>query len=144
MANDDHRNANSITQHHMNSTRSWAGLPEHIKREAAPDMLAGTDWYLYGCKIEHPGVDELRRWVAENTVTAPCQSEARQSAHRAKNRTPKRMTQQEKRDAVDQALSSNVNVPDRELARRPGLSHAFIALRRRKIGNVAKVVAETC
>jgi hypothetical protein len=47
----------------MNATQSWAGLPDHIKRQAAPDMLAGKGWYHFGRLIEHPGADELRRWA---------------------------------------------------------------------------------
>ena len=131
----------------MNTTQSWAGLPEHIKRQAAPDMLAGKGWYFYGCKIEHPGADELSRWAglapqspqagaeSAGSITAEPGISARIAHTRAREGKP--MTRQQKRDAVDQALSRNVNVPDRELARSLAVSHTFIALRRRKTGNVA-------
>jgi len=134
----------------MNTTQSWAGLPDHIKRQAAPDMLAGKDWCCYGCKIEHPGADELRRWagitsalpqmpaiVAGNVTPASDRPEVRQRAHSARDTIPKPMTRQEKRQAVDIALRKNDNVSDRELSRLLGVSHTFIANRRRMLGNVA-------
>jgi len=198
----------------MNATQSWAGSPNHIKQQAAPDMLAGKDWYFYGCKIEHPGADELRRWagiapqakpvasnVAGNTtaaeagisrehartregkrhfsqntrtraggktlqgggksplpmqntafhrplddvghtdatgnIVAPGQEEDRQQVHSARDTTPKPMTRQEKRQAVDLALLRKGEISDRELARLLDVSHTFIAIRRRMLGNVA-------
>ncbi len=174
----------------MNTTQSWAGLPDHIKRQAAPDMLAGGGWYHHGRLIEHPGGDELRRWagiapqspqagaevagsieateagvfgqirapartapqntamIAGDVVPAPGQPEARHGAHSAnprprnfdtdtRPRAGKPMTRQEKRDAVDLSLSENGSPPDRERARLLGVSHTFVALRRRAAGNVA-------
>ncbi len=148
----------------MTTTQRWAGLPDSIKRQAAPDMLAGGGWYHHGRLIEHPGADELRRWagngsspeeipkpshapartapqepapVAGNTMMAPGQPEARQRAHSANPHPRKPTTRQEKRDAVDRALPTNADTPDRELARLLGVSHTFIAMRRRKAGNVA-------
>ena len=127
----------------MNTTQSWSGLPDHIKRQAAPDMLAGKGWYFFGCKIEHPGVDELRRWDGTEPRSPQAGAESVTSIRTAEPNISRQkgepMTRQQKRDAVDEALSSNVNVtiPDRELARKLGVSHTFIALRRRKAGNVA-------
>ena len=134
----------------MNTTQSWSGVPDHIKRQAAPDMLAGKVWMYYGNRIEHPGADELRQWagvvsaspqnpptIAGNVTPASGQPEARPRAHGA-NPSPRRlMTRQQKRHAVDEALLKNAEIPDRELARKLGVSHTFIALRRRKAGNVA-------
>jgi len=134
----------------MNSTQSWAGLPDSIKRQAAPDMLAGKDWYHFGNRIENPGADELRRWagvapqspqagaeVAGSIAPSPGQPEARQRAHSANLRPRKPVTRQEKREAVDLAIFKNPDLPDRELARLLGVSHTFVAMRRRKAGNVA-------
>lgn len=155
----------------MTTTQSWAGLPDSIKRQAAPDMLAGKGWYHFGRMIEHPGADELRRWAglapqspqagatvagsirtAEAGVSAEIRTHARtapenpapldqpgarQRAHSANPRPRKPVTRQEKREAVDLALPTNADTPDRELARLLGVSHTFIAMRRRKAGNVA-------
>ncbi|MCK9589285.1 MAG: hypothetical protein M0Q93_07970 [Terrimicrobiaceae bacterium] len=65
------------------------------------------------------------------------QPEARQRAHSANPRLRKPTTRQEKRDAVDLALLKNAELPDREHARQLGVSHTFIAMRRRKGGNVS-------
>lgn len=115
----------------MTTTQSWAGLPDHLKRQAAPDMLAGKAWMYFGNWIEHPGADELRRWV----VIAPQSPQA--GAAVANTRPRKPTTRQEKRDAVDLALLKNAELPDREHGRILGVSHTFIAMRRRKAGNVA-------
>ena len=145
----------------MNTTQPWAGLPDHIKRQAAPDMLAGKTWMYYGNRIEHPGADELRRWVeiapqspqaGAESVTSIRAAEPGISQRIARKRTregkrgferdkrareEKPMTRHQKRDAVDRALLANVGISVREIARKLGVSHTFIAMRLRKGGNVA-------
>jgi len=76
-------------------------------------------------------------------MTAPGQPEARQRAHSANPRPRRTMTRQEKRDAVDLALSKNGTLSDRELARMLGVSHTFVSMRRRDGGNVASVRKES-
>ncbi len=121
----------------MSTTQCWAGLPDHIKRQAAPDMLAGKDWHHFGRKIEHPGADELRQWAGLAPQSPQAGAVVAGSITAAEPGRGKPITQQQKRDAVDLALSRNIKVTDRELARKLGVSHTFIALRRRKVGNVA-------
>jgi hypothetical protein len=50
----------------MSSIQSWSGLPEHIKRQAAPDMLRGVQWHFWGVPVANPGNEELLRWVPES------------------------------------------------------------------------------
>lgn len=125
----------------MSTTQSWAGLPDHTKRQAAPDMLAGKDWMYFGNRIEHPGADELRRWAGLAPQSPQAGAEVAGSITAAEPNISRQkgepMTRQQKRDAVDEALLAFVSVPDRELARRLGVSHTFVSLRRRKAGNIA-------
>ena len=132
----------------MNTTQSWAGLPDHIKRQAAPDMLAGKTWMYWGNIVENPGADELQRWVeiapqlpqeGEGVAGSVRTAKPNISRRIACAREGKTMNRQQKRDAVDRALLGNVGISDREIARTLGVSHTFIALRRRKAGNVASV-----
>jgi hypothetical protein len=30
-----------------NQIQSWTGLPEHVKRQAAPDMLPAVEWHYH-------------------------------------------------------------------------------------------------
>jgi len=48
----------------MSAIQSWSGLPEHIKRQAAPDMLRGVQWQFWGVPVMNPGEEELLRWVS--------------------------------------------------------------------------------
>ena len=126
----------------MSTTQSWSGLPDHYKRQAAPEMLAGVkNWQFYGCVVERPDDDTLRRWAGLAPQSPQAGAESITSIRTAEPNISQQksepMTRQQKRDAVDQALSSFVKVPDRELARKLGVSHTFIALRRRKAGNIA-------
>ena len=43
----------------MSAIQSWSGLPEHIKRQAAPDMLRGVEWQFWGVPAMNPGKEEL-------------------------------------------------------------------------------------
>jgi hypothetical protein len=47
----------------MRAIQSWSGLPEHIKRQAAPEMLRGVEWHFWGLPVMNPGEEELLRWV---------------------------------------------------------------------------------
>lgn len=127
----------------MSTTQSWAGLPDDIKRQAAPDMLAGKGWYWVMRLVENPGADELRKWAGLAPQSPQAGADVAGSITAAEpNISPNKgepMTRQQKRDAVNQALSSDVTISDRELARKLGVSHTFIALRRRKAGNVARL-----
>jgi len=138
----------------MNTTIKFSQLPDSRKPEAAKAMLAGArDWMFFGDLVEHPGADELRRWagLAPQSPQAGAEGADGGSApHRPLSdahphtRDDRPMTRQQKREAVDLALSSIVNLSDRELARRLGVSHTFIALRRRKGGNVAVADVGKC
>ncbi len=86
----------------------WAPLPETIKREAAPEMLAGKTWMFYGRKIENPGAAELRRWLPLPAFPAP-----RSNA--------------DKRAAALELLRHDRRMSNREVARLAGVSHTFVA-----------------
>lgn len=128
----------------MNTTQSWAGVPDDIKRQAAPDMLAGKTWMHWGRRIEHPGADELRKWAGLAPQSAQAGAEVAGSIGTAEPNISERMTREGKRQAVDSALAAHPAMSNRELARKLGVSHAFIALRRRKVGNVAGADVGKC
>lgn len=122
----------------MSTIQSWAGLPDDIKRQAAPDMLAGKGWYWVMRLVEDPGADELRRWagiapqspqVGAESVTSITAAEPGINARIAR-------TREGKRQAVDSALTANPEASNREIARSTGTTHPFVALRRRLRGNV--------
>ncbi|MDX2080249.1 MAG: hypothetical protein SFU53_05640 [Terrimicrobiaceae bacterium] len=123
----------------MNDSQSWASLPESIKRQAAPDMLRGERWFHFGRPVQHPGTAELAKWAgtAPASVTPPAPQKPAGEA--ASARTPRvrrqsqpaRMTCREKREAADNAIRSHPDKGNRELARLAGVTHPFIAKRRR-------------
>jgi CMP-2-keto-3-deoxyoctulosonic acid synthetase len=45
------------------SIQTWDSLPESIKRQAAPEMLAGAVWSYFGRPVERPRDSELTRWI---------------------------------------------------------------------------------
>ena len=100
-------------------------LPDSIKPEAAAAMLAGKIWFHWGKQAEHPGDDELKRWIP-----APAGNVATDAGLRIVDATSPRMTQKQKRSAVDTALKAHPQVTNREIARLTATSHTFVAIRR--------------
>jgi len=134
-----------------NQSQSWAGLPDFHKRQAARDMLAGRVWSYYGNKVEHPGEVELRRWLANVTTDAKQEPPAptreagrisgtsRTSARKRLVGNPiapapaPRLTNRQKRTAVDEALVQAPALSDRAIAGQLGVSHTYVANRRHAI-----------
>ena len=65
-ANAPHRLTARRTSHHA-MTIPFQKLPDSIKAEAAAAMLEGKAWYHWGNQAEHPGDDELNRWIPAPT-----------------------------------------------------------------------------
>jgi hypothetical protein len=116
--------------------QSWCGLPDHFKRQAAPDMLAGKVWWHWGKKIEHPGEAELLRWAGDSApskASMPPAPETRtQGDSGAIGKAPRPRTIQEKRRIVRQALNAHPEKSNRAIARELGLSHTFVAIERKR------------
>lgn len=90
------------------ASQPWATLPETIKREAAPAMLAGKAWFHYGRQVENPGGAELRRWLPLPAF-------------------PPHRTNADKRAAVLDLLRHDRRMSNREVARLAGVSHTFVS-----------------
>lgn len=90
------------------SRQPWASLPDSVKAEAAVGMLAGKTWFHFGREIENPGEHELRRWLP-----LPAFPAARRNA--------------DKQAAVLALLRHDWRMSNREIGRRAGCSHAFVA-----------------
>lgn len=100
-------------------------LPDSIKPEAAVALLAGKIWFDWGRETEHPGDDELKRWIP-----APAGNVATDHVLRIVDAPEPRMTRKQKRMVVDAALEANPQATNREIARRTATSHTFVAIRR--------------
>jgi hypothetical protein len=90
------------------STQSWASLPDSIKRQAAPEMLAGAVWSYFGRPVERPRDSELTRWLPPPVC-------------------PARRTNAEKRSDVLAALKVMPRASLRAVANQTGTSHQFVA-----------------
>ena len=134
----------------MRATQSWSGLPEHIKRQAAPDMLRGVQWQFWGVPVMNPGKAELLRWLPaplRQTLGLPEGDLKRTSAALEKRQPPTptlaktapptlyRSNRDKGRD-VEAALRANPAKSNREIARETGTTHPFVAKRRRKLESV--------
>jgi hypothetical protein len=139
----------------MSAIQSWSGLPEHIKRQAAPEMLRGVEWHFYGVPVANPGKAELLHWLphsgqqvnqllergsrgnlVQKASTGP---EKRQIptpiSARISPPTVYRSNRDKGRD-VEAALRANPARSNREIARETGTSHPFVAKLRRKLESV--------
>lgn len=119
-------------------------LPDHLKPQAAPEILAGRDWYHWGEPVEHPGDEELKRWIpasAGNGFVGICGSDSAapagnkssgalfKNADISRNREP--VPHAKKRILADALIAMKPSLSNRELARVAGVSHTYIANRRR-------------
>jgi hypothetical protein len=122
-------------------------LPDSIKPEAAVALLEGRAWFDWGRETEHPGDDELKRWIpasAGNGFAGICGTDSATSRAPAsgndstsgmmKNadvcKYPEGGIQRLKRKRADILLAARPELSDRELARLAGVSHTFISRRR--------------
>jgi hypothetical protein len=134
----------------MNATQSWAGLPDHIKRQAAPDMQDGKGWYYFGKKVEHPGADELRRWAGiapqspqegakvAGSITAAERGFLLASRTRTRvKRIPPIFNNRAKREAVEKALRANPTKSNREIATMTRTTHPLVGKVRRSMETVS-------
>jgi hypothetical protein len=123
----------------MNSLIPFEKLPESVRPEAARSMLAGGSWMYWGDTVRETDPELLRYWAAR----APGATwEAAEPAGKVETTAAilGRLTNAAKRAAVDSELRRHPDRGDRERARSLGVSHRYIALRRRVIvGNVANV-----
>lgn len=90
------------------SIQSWALLPDHIKKQAAPEMLAGAAWSYFGKPVERPRDSELTRWIPPPVCAA-------------------RRTNTDKRKDVIAMLKVMPRASLRAVARQTGTSHQFVA-----------------
>jgi hypothetical protein len=147
-------NAGEAEGRNMSAIQSWSGLPEHIKRQAAPDMLRGVQWQFWGVPVANPGKAELLRWVPAPFRQALGLPEGvnegdlkRTSSALEKRQTPTptlaetspptlyRSNRDKGRD-VEAALRADSAKSNREIARATGTSHPFVAKVRRKLESV--------
>ena len=119
-------------------------LPDCIKPEAAAAMIAGKTWFHWGNQAEHPGDDELKRWIpatAGNGFAGICGTD---SASPAGNKSSGAMLRNaeisrklaavphaKKQFLADCLIAAKPNLSNRQLARVAGVSHTYIANRRR-------------
>lgn len=120
----------------MDSRIPFTNLPESMRPEAARSMLAGGTWMYWGDIVAETDRGLLEFWAAQAPTPA---QEAPSVAYKVSTPAPlPKLTNAAKRAAVDSELQRNPDRGDRELARSLGVSHRYIALRRRVIvGNVA-------
>ena len=88
--------------------QTWDSLPESIKRQAAPEMLAGAVWSYFGKVVERPRDSELSRWIPPPVC-------------------PARRTNAEKRSDVLAVLKVMPRASLRAVAKQTGTSHQFVA-----------------
>lgn len=142
----------------------FSELPDHAKRRAAPEIAQGLQWGWYGKLVEPPDKNELNRWIPDaERFVAICGSERSltesgfvgicetDSASPAGNISSGEMMKNaevsskrvsvphaKKRFIADCLIAAKPDLSNRELARMGGLSHTYIANRRKiaKSGNI--------
>ena len=124
-------------------------LPDSIKPEAAAALIAGKTWFHWGQETEHPGNDELCRWILPGEFVGICGTDSAtfratasgndSTSGMMKNvkvcKYPEGGIQRLKRKRADILLAARPDLSDRELARLAGVSHTYIAKRRRVATN---------
>lgn len=124
-------------------------LPDSIKPEAAAALLAGKTWFHWGNQSEHPGDDELKRWILPGEFVGICETDSATSRALASGndstsgmmkiadvcKYPEGGIQRLKRKRADILLAARADLSNRELARLAGVSHTYIAKRRRVATN---------
>jgi hypothetical protein len=143
----------------------FSELPDHAKRRAAPDIAQGLQWGWYGKRVDAPDVNELNRWLphargfvancgskpssSDNAFVGICGTDSATSLASASGndsasemlkivkvcKYPKAGIQRLKRKRADILLAARADLSDRELARLAGVSHTYIAKRRRVATN---------
>ena len=88
--------------------QTWDSLPDHIKQQAAPEMLSGATWSYFGKPVERPRDSELTRWIPPPVC-------------------PARRTNADKRRDVLTTLKSMPRASARAVARHTGTSHTFVS-----------------
>jgi hypothetical protein len=133
-------------------TIQFQKLPDSTKPEAAAALLAGKTWFHWGRETEHPGDDELKRWIpapAGKGFAGICETDSATSRAPASGndstsgmmkiadvcKYPEGGIQRLKRKRADILLAARPELSDRELARLAGVSHTYIAKRRRVATN---------
>jgi hypothetical protein len=124
-------------------TLPFEKLPDSSKPEAAAAILDGKTWMHWGQEIERPSDDELRRWLPPRkmirgniakTFVALCDGDFGEPRNFT-TRPPKRGIQALKRKRADVLIAARPELSDRELARLAGVSHTYIAMRRKVATN---------
>jgi len=117
----------------MNSTIHFTRLPDHAKRQAAPDLIQGKQWFWFGSLVEAPDAKELAQWIT------PSGNKSQKTMMRNADVFLKRSSvpHAKKRILADCLIAAKSTLSNRELARIGGVSHTYIANRRRiaKSGN---------
>lgn len=93
--------------------QSWKNLPDSVKRQAAPDLLAGKSWIYWGKVVEAPSEEELVHWLPVKSGLG-------------------RYSNADKRRAVQAALAANPGASSRQIARETGTTHPFVSSVRRQ------------
>lgn len=114
-------------------------LPDHLKSKAAPEILVGRDWYYYGSRVETLGEEELKRWIPADPHASASGNDSTSGMMKIADvcKYPKGGIQRLKRQRADILLASRADLSDRELARLAGVSHTYIAKRRRVATNAS-------
>jgi hypothetical protein len=119
-------------------------LPNSTKAEAAAAMLSGKTWFHWGEPVERPEDDELNRWIPSptgNGFVAICDTDSasfvgnKSSGAMLRNddisRKRESVPHAKKRFLADCLIAAKPKLSNRELARFAGVSHTYIASRRK-------------
>jgi hypothetical protein len=136
----------------------FSELPDDAKRRAAPDIAQGLQWGWYGRRVEPPDATELKRWLPDSMDVAICGNERSSSGNGLVgicgtdsatdngnklftpmmtnadvSLKPASIPHAKKRFLADCLIAAKPNLSNRELARAAGVSHTYVANRRRLV-----------
>lgn len=118
----------------MSKEIPFTNLPESMRPEAARSMLAGGTWMYWGEVVAETDRSLLEFWAAQ--APTPAQEAPSVADKVITPAPPPKLTNAAKRAAVDSELQRNPDRRDRELARLLGVSHPFVAQRRRALSGI--------